>query len=142
MKKYILYILIFLLPQCVMGQKKVISQARDFVKSGSSLDNAEKLMTDLLKDSTNRDNQKIWLTLFEAQQKQYEQGNEKLYLKQQYDTTSLFNLTRRMFATLEGLDSLDRKPDEKGRVKFNIVTTVLNFLINIDQISIMEVFIS
>lgn len=118
MRKYILYILIFLLPQCVMGQKKVISQARDFVKSGSSLDNAEKLMTDLLKDSTNRDNEKIWLTLFEAQQKQYEQGNEKLYLKQQYDTTSLFNLTRRMFATLEGLDSLDMKPDEKGRIKF------------------------
>lgn len=58
MKKYILYILIFFLPQCVMGQKKAISQARDFVKSGSSLDNAEKLMTDLLKDSTNRSNEK------------------------------------------------------------------------------------
>lgn len=118
MKKYILYILIFFLPQCVMGQKKAISQARDFVKSGSSLDNAEKLMTDLLKDSTNRCNEKIWLTLFEAQQKQYDQGNEKLYLKQKYDTASLFNLTKRMFATLEGLDSLDMKPDAKGRIKF------------------------
>ena len=118
MKKYILYILIFFLPQCVMGQKKAISQARDFVKSGSSLDNAEKLMTDLLKDSTNRSNEKIWLTLFEAQQKQYDQGNEKLYLKQKYDTASQFNLTKRMFATLEGLDSLDMKPDAKGRIKF------------------------
>ena len=118
MKKYILYILIFFLPQCVMGQKKAISQARDFVKSGSSLDNAEKLMTDLLKDSTNRSNEKVWLTLFEAQQKQYDQGNEKLYLKQKYDTASLFNLTKRMFATLEGLDSLDMKPDAKGRIKF------------------------
>ena len=68
MRKYILYMLIFFLPQCVMGQKKAISQARDFIKSGSSLDNAEKLMTDLLKDSTNRDNEKIWMTLFEAQQ--------------------------------------------------------------------------
>lgn len=117
MKKYILYILIFLMPQCVLGQKKVISQARDFIKSGNSLDKAEKLMADLLKDSASRDNEKIWITLFEAQQKQYDQGNEKLYLKQQYDTASLFNLTRRMFATLEGLDSLDMKPDAKGRVK-------------------------
>src|SRR5574344_3111227 len=95
MKTYILYILIFFLPQCVMGQKKAISQARDFVKSGSSLDNAEKLMTDLLKDSTNRSNEKVWLKLLEAQQKQYDQGNEKLYLKQKYDTASLFRSEER-----------------------------------------------
>jgi hypothetical protein len=102
-----------------MAQKKTISQAKDFIKSGKSLDKAEQLMMDLLKDSANRKNEKIWLTLFEAQQKQYDEGNEKLYLKQQYDTASLFNLARRMFATLEGLDSLDMQPDEKGRVKPN-----------------------
>lgn len=75
-------------------------------------------MTELLKkDSANRQNPKIYLLLYQAQKKQYEAGNEKLYLKQQYDTASLFNATRRMFATLEALDSIDATPDKKGRVR-------------------------
>ena len=35
-------------------------------------------------------NKKIWNILFDAVKKQYEQGNEKLYLKQAYDTAQLF----------------------------------------------------
>lgn len=99
------------------AQKKEIAQAQTYVKSGANLDKAEASMRTLLKDSVNRRNMKIWLTLTEAVKKQYEQGNEKLYLKQKYDTTALFVTGRRMFLTYEAMDSIDAMPDRKGRVE-------------------------
>lgn len=110
----ILILLMFTLGSC--AQKKDIAKAKDYIKSGKDYDKAELLMTNLLNDSVNKNNKKIWLTLFEAQKAQYETGNEKLYLKQKYDTTALFNLVKRMFDTAEELDSIEIKPDKKGRV--------------------------
>ncbi len=107
--------LVMLLP--LHAQKKQITQARDYIKSGNNLDKAEKLMADLLADSANRTNMKIWTTRFEAVKAQYDQGNEKLYLKQQYDTAALFNATYKMFSVLEQMDSVDAMPDGKGVVK-------------------------
>lgn len=115
--KIIFSIVFLMLSMSAMGQKKQIAQARDYVKSGSNLDKAEKLMTELLKDTANRDNIKIWNTLFEAVKKQYDQGNEKLYLKEKYDTAALFNSTRKMFMILESMDSVDARPDKNGEVK-------------------------
>jgi len=100
-----------------MAQKKDISQAKEYIKKGVNLDKAELLMSNLLKDSINRNNDKIWLVLFDAIKAQYDMGNEKLYLKQKYDTASLFILGKNMFSTLESLDSLDMKPDPNGKVK-------------------------
>ena len=117
---------------CFLGvsfaQKKVISQARTYVKSGKELAKAEKMMTDLLKDSANRTNEKVWLTLFDAVKKQYEQGNEKLYLKQKYDTASLFTTARKMFTILESFDSLDARPNKKGVVELKYRDKHADFL--------------
>lgn len=117
MKRYISLILLLMLALPLLAQKKEIAAARDLVAKGSSLDKAEQSMLTLLNDSANRENPKIWLTMFEALQKQYEQGNEKLYLKQQYDTTALFNTASRMFTQMEAFDSIDARPDKKGRVR-------------------------
>lgn len=103
--------------QMANAQKKEISLAKDNVKAGKSLEQAEASMRKLLADSTNRKNEKIWLVLFDAVRKQYEAVNEKMYLKQSADTAKLFAVTYRMFGVLEGLDSVDAKPDRKGRVK-------------------------
>ena len=116
MKKILICVFICL-PLIAWGQKKTMTQVKDYIKSGKNLDKAEKLMTDLLNDSSSRGNEKVWLLLFESQRKQYDQGNEKLYLKEKYDTTALFLVGKRMFYTLEGLDSLDRLPDARGKVK-------------------------
>ena len=116
MKKILICVFICL-PLIAWGQKKTMTQVKDYIKSGKNLDKAEKLMTDLLNDSSSRGNEKIWLLLFESQRKQYDQGNEKLYLKEKYDTTALSLVGKRMFDTLEGLDSLDRLPDARGKVK-------------------------
>ena len=101
----------------VQAQRKEISQARQWVKHGINLDKAENSMTGLLKDTTNRNNKKIWLTLFEAVKTQYAQGNEKLYLKQNYDTAKLFSLGKKMFDVLQAFDSVDAKPNRKGVIK-------------------------
>lgn len=119
MKKIFLLSLFFC--TCFLGfsQKKDISLAHSYIKSGKNLQKAEELMQNLLNDSTNRTNEKIWLTLYETVLKQYEIENEKLYLKQKYDTVSLYLQTKKMFAILERLDSVDALPDKKGRVKLD-----------------------
>jgi len=104
-------------PCLTFAQKKELSQARSYIKSGKDFDKAERLMTDLLKkDMASRDNKKVYLTWLEAVQKQYNVANEKLYLKQKQDTAAFFDLTRRMFTIAETLDSIDIRPDKKGRV--------------------------
>ena len=117
MKRITLLLCIICICLQINAQKKEISLAKDNIKKGTNLEQAESSMANLLKDSANRNNEKIWLTLYEAQKKQYEQGNEKLYLKQNYDTAKLFLSVKKMFQTLEGLDSVDAQTDKKGRVK-------------------------
>lgn len=112
-----LLLLLLMITPCLKAQKKELSQARSYIKSGKDLDKAEKLMTDLLEDAENRTNEKIYLTWFQVVAKQYDAANEKLYLRQQYDTAAFFNLTRRLYSIAETLDTLDATPDEKGRVK-------------------------
>ncbi len=99
------------------AQKKDIQTAKDQVKAGKDLDKAQKSMEKLLGDSANRSNKKIWAVLYDAVRKQYEQGNEQLYLKQKYDTAKLFNVTRRLFEIAGELDSVEMCPDKKGRVE-------------------------
>ena len=101
------------------AQKKEISEARSSIKSRSNLEQAEASMRDLLKDEANRGNIKIYQTLADVVREQYEVVNEKLYLKEQFDTASLFIIARKMFLTYQCLDSADMRPDKKGRVKLN-----------------------
>lgn len=101
----------------IRATKKDIAQARTYLKAGNNFDKAEQLMRNRLRDSVNHDNERIWMLLFEAVKKQYDQGNEKLYLKQKYDTAALFNLTMKMFDVLEGLDSIDARPNANGQIR-------------------------
>jgi tetratricopeptide (TPR) repeat protein len=104
------------MPCLTMAQKKELSQARSYIKS-SNYTGAEQLMTGLLKkDSASRDNKRVYLLWYEAVRGQYNQANERMYLKQQQDTAAFFNLCRRMFTILEKVDSLEMRPDKKGKV--------------------------
>lgn len=106
-----------LMPLCAYSQKKEISQAKALVKAGNELPKAEEMMRTLLKDSANRGNEKIWLVLMEAVKKQYEKGNEQLYLKNKYDTAQLFTAARNMLLVAESFDSIDAMPNGKGQVQ-------------------------
>ena len=100
----------------VGAQRKQIGEARTYLKSGKNFDKAEKLMTNLLKDSANRENKRIYEIWFQSVQKQYDQANEKFYMKKQQDTTQFFSIVRRLFTISFRLDSLDARPDKKGKV--------------------------
>lgn len=105
-----------LLSVVCVAQRRQIGDARTILKSGKNLDKAEKLMTDLLKDSANLENPRIYDVWLEAVEKQYGQLNEKMYKKEKIDTVQLFTLTKRLFTIAERLDSLDMLPDKKGKV--------------------------
>ena len=113
-----LLLILMITPCLTWAQKKELNQARSYIKSGKEkeLQKAEQLMMDLLKDQKNKDNKKVYLTWFDAVREQYTQANERLYLKQKQDTATFFELNQRMFTILEALDSIDMRPDTKGRV--------------------------
>ena len=107
---------LMVIPAC--AQKKQISEARDMIKSGSDVVKAEQLMTDLMKqDTAMRHHPKVLQTWFDAVEAQYQQANEKLYLKEAYDTVAFYNIIKRLFDIAYALDSVEAKPDAKGRVK-------------------------
>lgn len=107
-----------------IAQRKQIGEARTILKSGKNFENAERLMTNLLKDSANRENKRIYEIWLQSVQRQYDQANERFYLKRQQDTAQFFNLVRRMFTIAERLDSLDSRPDKKGRVSPDLRSSV------------------
>lgn len=98
------------------GQRRQLQEARAIIKSGKGFANAEKMMVALLKDSANLNNMRIYDMWLQSVEKQYDQVNEQMYKKQVVDTTSLFGLTQRIFMIAERLDSIDMRPDKKGRV--------------------------
>ena len=98
------------------AQRKQIGEARTILLRGKDFAKAEKMMTDLLKDSVHRDNKRIYDVWLQAVEKQYAQLNEKMYIKQKVDTAQLFTLTQRLFTVGQRLDSLDMQPDKKGKV--------------------------
>ena len=109
-------------PCLAMAQKKELSQARTYIKSKKNYDKAEQLMTGLLKDSANHSNKRIYQVWLEAVKGQYDQANERMYLKQRQDTAAFFALTLRMFTVAETLDSIEMKPDKKGRITGTAIT--------------------
>ncbi|MCD8289132.1 MAG: hypothetical protein LUC26_04380 [Prevotella sp.] len=124
-RKLILFLLLLALPCCVLTaqtdrkawKKNVrhqLSAARTNIKNGTNLDDAEQAMRTLLLDSANIDNEKIWLTLFDALKKRHDQLNENLYLKQQSDTAQFLSNTLHLFGVLESMDSIDARPDADG----------------------------
>lgn len=112
-----LLVFIILAIPCSYAQKKQISEARSQIKSKSNLDKAENSMRELLKDSSNKDNIKIYVTLADAVRARYEVANEQFYLKVATDTAALFKTARTMFQAYESLDSIDMQPDNHGKVK-------------------------
>jgi len=98
------------------AQRRQLADARSILKSGKNFDKAEKLMTNLLKDSANQSNPRIYDVWLESVEKQYDEQNKKMYKREKIDTTKLFTLTRRIFTIAERLDSIDMQPNKKGQV--------------------------
>ena len=96
----------------LMAQKKEISQVKQMIKKSNNLNQAEQIMRDLLKDSANINNDKVWNTLFDVLNKKYLNGNEALYLKRPCDTTQFYNNIAEMFKVAIGFDSIQVKANK------------------------------
>lgn len=121
MNRRTLYLLIlftvhYTLVTPALAQRRQIADAEALLKKGKDFAKVEKMMTDLLKDSSNQNNLRIYDVWLESVERQYGELNEKMYKHQAVDTTSLFSLTRRIFTIAERLDSIDMRPDKKGRI--------------------------
>ena len=82
MKYLILTICSVLMSTACCAQRKQIGDARTILKSGKNIEQAEKLMTDLLKNKDNQENTRIYDIWLQAVEKQYLALNEQMYLKQ------------------------------------------------------------
>ncbi|WP_456075314.1 tetratricopeptide repeat protein [Hoylesella nanceiensis] len=85
------------------------------IKKSNNLNQAEQIMRDLLKDSANIDNDKVWNTLFDVLNKKYLNGNEALYLKRPCDTTQFYNNIAEMFKVAIGFDSIQVKNNKSQK---------------------------
>lgn len=99
--------------------KKLLDDAKVNLKQNKNLDKTEAAMRKLLLDSANIRDKRLHATLIEALRMQYNQGNEKLYLHQAYDTTQLFLIARKIFEAAARFDSIEALPNEKGKVEYS-----------------------
>lgn len=123
MKKTTIYLLLLftfspshLFTFSAFAQKRQMAEAENYLRSGKNFDKAEQLMVKLLADSANQQNPRIYNLWLQAVEKQYGAINERMYKRQTVDTTKLFSLARRIFVIAEQLDSVDMRPDKRGRV--------------------------
>ena len=123
MKKTTIYLLLLftfspshLFTFSAFAQKRQMAEAENYLRSGKNFDKAEQLMVKLLADSANQQNPRIYNLWLQAVEKQYGAINERMYKRQTVDTTKLFSLARRIFVIAERLDSVDMRPDKRGRV--------------------------
>jgi tetratricopeptide (TPR) repeat protein len=108
MKKFVIVIIGFLLSTSFSFAQKEIKQVKSYLKSGSNLNQAEKIINDFINKPENKTNTKYYQIASEVQKRINDVENEKLYLKQKYDTVQFFNSIRNMFLICERCDSLER----------------------------------
>ena len=117
MRKYIL--ILFSLLSINASAVSVIRQAKEALKKKQNLEQtAKNLLAEAANESTSHaDRVECYVLAAECSQRLYEAQNLKLYLKQKYDTAAFYSHILDMFVRLEKADSIERRPDEKGRVR-------------------------
>ena len=90
------------------AQKKEINEAKTCLKTNKNLDKAEKLMRSVIAMPGQEHVVENHVLLVDILKKQYENSNEKMYLRQLKDTASVFPLLQRVFYACETLDGMKR----------------------------------
>lgn len=122
MRIILLYILLSLTLTASAGNDKLSQKQfkKDMVtvktnlKKDKELEKSESLLRKYIVDSAFVENKSLHLMLIECLRKQYDVGNEKMYLKEKIDTANIFRINLKQFWAVEAFDSLDAKPNGKG----------------------------
>ena len=119
MRIILLYILLSLTLTASAGNDKLSQKQfkKDMVtvktnlKKDKELEKSESLLRKYIVDSAFVENKSLHLMLIECLRKQYDAGNEKMYLKEKIDTANIFRINLKQFWAVEAFDSLDAKPN-------------------------------
>lgn len=105
----------------IVVAKTAIKNATDMEKNDnnaqkklSALEKSEQTIGNYLSQENFKDRKDLHLLLIDLVRKQYEAGNEKMYLKQKVDTAWYVKTGYRMFLAIKTFDDIDAKPKENG----------------------------
>lgn len=116
MNKYLLVILIALIPVGELSARKEYKQLRSYIKNSTNLDQGMQIVDKLSKDSTAINDPELYSLAAQIQIKKNDIENQKVYLKQKADTAALFTTTLNIFRYYLLMDEKEGLPDKKGRV--------------------------
>ena len=105
MRIILLYILLSLTLTASAGNDKLSQKQfkKDMVtvktnlKKDKELEKSESLLRKYIVDSAFVENKSLHLMLIECLRKQYDAGNEKMYLKEKIDTANIFRINLKQF---------------------------------------------
>ncbi len=120
MRKYFFLFIVLFLGSQVLSAANVIKEAKAAIKNRRDLENTEKKLLETASDPQTKKDRKAQCYYMAAliNRKINDIENEKLYLKQNYDTVKFFNSIYNMFVRFQQCDSVEMQPDAKGRVSF------------------------
>lgn len=118
MKKVILTVSLFVASVSVFAQQSNVKEAKSIIE-GTNPDfaKAEQLISAALKDPSTMNDPAAWNIAGQIQSKVNEKENTKLYLKQPFDTTRMYNSILEMYQYFLKCDELAQVPNEKGKIK-------------------------
>lgn len=98
----------------------VFKEAQTAIKNGNGLENAEKKLLEkaVQAQTSHKDRARCYYMAGLVNRKINDIENEKVYLKQSYDTARFFSSIYNLFTRMSQCDSVESCPDEKGRVTF------------------------
>lgn len=118
MKKVILTASLFIASISVFAQQSNVKEAKSIIE-GTNPDfaKAEQLIKSALNDPSTMKDPSAWDVAGKIQSKINEKENTKLYLKQPFDTTKMYNSILEMYKYFLKCDELAQIPNEKGKIK-------------------------
>ena len=100
-----------------VGAQKAFKPIKEYIKSGKNLDKAAAAVKTLEADSTFTKRAELLNLGFLVQDKMYQTENEKIYLKQKYDTAAFFASIYSMFDYASRCYDAEKVADNKGKIR-------------------------
>ena len=115
---------------CLLSAQKEYKAIKNYIKNGGNIATVNTVVQKCQRDEDFRDDPELYFLAAQAQRKLNDAENLKLYIKQAYDTVSFFSSIKGMFDYCIKCDSLDSKPDDKGRVRLKYRSKSFSMLCN------------
>lgn len=118
MKRIVFSVVLLLAASVSFAQVSKVKEAKSLAEeSKPDFEKAQSLINEALQNPETANDPNTWNVAGFIQKKINEKENEKLYLKQDFDTAAYYNSVYHMFEYYLKCDELAQKPNEKGKVK-------------------------